>query len=252
MAFERIDAHHHLWRYDAAQYPWMTGEMDSIRHDFLVEDLAAVTRESQITGTVVVQARQSVEETRWLSELASNSELIRGVVGWAPLTDARVLPVLESLASLPKVRAIRHVLHDEPDDAYMLREDFNRGVSYLRDIELVYDLLVFERHLPHIIEFVDRHPDQIFVLDHIGKPQIRNRQIEPWDANIKELGQRENVYCKVSGMATEADWKEWCDDDLQRYFDIVLEAFGADRLMFGSDWPVPDACRIVSALGELR
>ncbi len=238
MDYPRIDAHHHLWRYAADQYPWMTKEMAALRRDFLVGDLASVARDSRISGTVVVQARQCLEETRWLSELAANSQLILGVVGWAPLTDAGVLPILESLAALPKVKAMRHVLHDEADDAYMLRDDFNRGVSCLRNLNLVYDLLVFERHLPNTIKFVDRHPGQVFVLDHIGKPQIRSKMLEPWKSNVRQLAQRDNVYCKISGMVTEADWKGWCDDDLRSYFDIVLEAFGADRLMFGSDWPV--------------
>ncbi len=234
----RIDAHHHLWRYAAHEFPWITENMAVLQRDFLMEDLAVVARENQISGTIVVQARQSLEETQWLSELAAGSELICAVVGWAPLADAGVLPILESVAALPKLKGLRHILQDEADEAYVLREDFNRGISHLKNLNLVYELLVFERQLPDVIEFVDRHPNQVFLLDHIGKPQIRSRMLEPWRSNIRKLAQRENVYCKVSGMVTEADWTARSIDDLQTYFDVVLEAFGTDRIMFGSDWPV--------------
>ncbi len=234
----RIDSHHHLWRYAPKQFPWMTEELAVLRRDFLVPDLVSVARESQISGTIVVQARHSIDETRGLLELAAGSQLVRGVVGWAPLANADVLPTLELLASHPRMKGVRHILHDEMDEAYMLGKDFNRGVSYLKDLNLVYDLLIFERHLPSAIEFVDRHPQQVFVLDHIGKPQIGNKSMEPWKSDIRKLAQRDNVYCKVSGMVTEADWKKWCADDLRPYFEIVLEAFGPGRLMFASDWPV--------------
>jgi L-fuconolactonase len=235
---ECIDAHHHLWHYDANQYPWMTGQMSVLRHDFLMDDLLAVARDAGVTGSVAVQARQTIEETKWLSKLAEESDFILGVVGWAPLIQNDIEPIIESMASLPKVKAMRHVLHDEPDDFYMLRGDFNRGVSFLKNFELVYDLLVFERHLPQTIEFVDRHPGQTFVLDHIAKPKIREGQLSPWREKIRELAKRENVYCKISGVVTEANWADWAEDDLDPYFEVVLDAFGPNRLMFGSDWPV--------------
>lgn len=235
---DSIDAHHHLWRYRADQYPWMTEKMTALRRDFLLNDLLKEAEGTAVCGSIAVQARQSIEETRWLSDLAANSEFIRGVVGWAPLIDNEIARVLEELAVLPKLKSMRHVLHDEADDFYMLRPDFNRGISLLKKFDLTYDLLIFERHLPQTISFVDRHPDQRFVLDHIGKPQIRSRQVSPWRENLRALAKRENVYCKVSGMATEADWAIWTDDDLRIYFEIVLDAFGPNRLMFGSDWPV--------------
>ena len=237
-ALERIDTHHHLWRHVAEQYPWMSERMTVLRRDYLLDDLVSVTRASSITGTIVVQARQCVEETVWLAEISEGTDLIRGVVGWAPLIDPGISTILENLASSPKVKAMRHVLHDEADDFYMLRSDFNRGVSYLKDLDLAYDLLIFERHLPQTIEFVDRHPNQRFVLDHIGKPLIRDKQVAPWRDRMYTLAARENVYCKLSGMVTEADWTTWTSEDLKVYWDLVLEAFGPSRIMFGSDWPV--------------
>jgi len=164
--------------------------------------------------------------------------MIRGVVGWVPLVEPDVRRQLDEFATAPGLKGVRHVLHDESDDFYMLRDDFNRGVSLLREYGMVYDLLVFERHLPQTLEFVDRHPGQVFVLDHVAKPRIRERAISPWRERMKELAKRENVYCKISGMATEADWSGWAYRDLEPYFDAVLEAFGPRRLMFGSDWPV--------------
>jgi L-fuconolactonase len=195
-------------------------------------------RESGVEGTVAVQARQTTEETEWLLDLAARHPFIFGVVGWVPLGELDAAPILERFAQHPRLKAVRHVLHDEPDDFYMLRADFNRGVRILHGYGLAYDLLIFERHLPQTIEFVDRHPGQIFVVDHIAKPRIRDGMLLPWQEHIRELAKRENVYCKVSGMATEADWKTWSADLLRPYFDVVLSAFGPKRLMFGSDWPV--------------
>jgi L-fuconolactonase len=238
MPDECIDAHHHLWRYAQEEYPSMSASMEVLRRDYLLPELEAVTRAGGVTGTVVVQARQTLQETEWLAGLASETDLIRGVVGWAPLVNADVAAHLERFASLPKVKGMRHVLHDEADDFYMLRKDFQRGVALLKQFGLRYDLLVFEKHLPQAIEFVDRNPEQVFVLDHIAKPRIRERVISPWREQLKELARRENVYCKVSGLVTEAAWESWTENDLRVYFDVVFEAFGAQRTMFGSDWPV--------------
>lgn len=212
--------------------------MTPLRRNFLIPELEAVTRASAIDGTVVVQARQTTEETEWLLELATRHALILGVVGWVPLCEPEAGQELERFAGQPKLKAVRHVLHDEPDDFYMLREDFNRGISLLKDFGLAYDILIFERHLPQTIEFVDRHPDQVFVVDHIAKPRIQEGIISPWRENLTELAKRENVYCKISGMVTEADWHSWTPRQLRSYFDMALGAFGPERLMFGSDWPV--------------
>ena len=238
MLDEYIDAHHHLWKYSQEQYPWMLAGMENIRRDFLIPELHSVTREAGVTGTVAVQARQTIEETEWLLGLARDHELVRGVVGWVPLIDADVAKYLENLSANRKLKGIRHVLHDESDDFYMLRDDFNRGISLLNDFGLRYDILIFERHLLQTIQFVDRHPKQLFIVDHIAKPRVKDRVRSSWEAEIAELARRDNVYCKLSGMATEADWKGWTESDLRPYFDTVLAAFGPDRLMFGSDWPV--------------
>lgn len=233
-----IDAHHHLWCYNAAHFPWMGEGMEILRRNYLTGDLEEVAHSVGVSGTMVVQARQTTEETEWLSDVASRSTLIQGVVGWAPLIDPNLAPLLERLATLPKVKGIRHILHDEADPLYMLREDFQRGLSLLKDHDLRYDLLIFESHLPQAIALVDRHPHQIFIVDHVAKPRIRERRLSPWRENLKELSRRENVYCKLSGMVTEADWNFWSEDDLKPYLETVFQAFTPQRTMFGSDWPV--------------
>ena len=234
-----IDAHHHLWKYSAAEYGWISPEMRAIRRDFLPEELEKLMHHFGIEGTVTVQARQTLEETAWLLELARKHAVMRGVVGWVPLTEgAGVKRHLERFAGDKKLRGVRHVIHDEADPRYILREDFNAGVRSLRNFGLRYDILIFEKHLPAAIEFVDRHPNQVFILDHIAKPRIKDRVMSPWDRNILEIAKRPNVYCKLSGMVTEADMKRWTPADLQPYIDVVLRAFGPKRLMYGSDWPV--------------
>jgi L-fuconolactonase len=192
-----IDAHHHLWEYNDRDYVWMTSTMTSLRRNFLVPELEEVMRESDVDGAVAVQARQTLD-------IAERHPFMLSVVGWFPLSASDVIKELERFAYHPKLKGVRHVLHDEPDDFYMLREEFNRGVGLLKDFGLAYDILIFERHLPQTIEFVDRHPGQVFVLDYIAKPRIKSGELSPWKVNITKLAKRENVYCKVSGMATEA------------------------------------------------
>jgi L-fuconolactonase len=235
---ERIDAHHHVWRYTKKEYAWIAEGMNVLARDFLPEDLRRELSVSGIHGSIAVQARQTLEETSWLLRLADDFDFIRGVVGWAPLASPEFPAVIERLQESEKLKGLRHVIQDEPDENFMHRPDFNAGVALLKQFGLVYDILIFVRHLPAAISFVDRHPAQVFVLDHLAKPRIRDRELEPWRTNIRELARRENVYCKVSGMVTEANWKTWSPADLQPYFDVVLQAFGPKRLMAGSDWPV--------------
>ncbi len=234
-----IDAHHHLWKHNERDYDWMNSDaLRPLRRDFLVDDLVTATQSSEVHRTIAVQACQNVVETNWLLDVAAHNPLVGGVVGWVPLCSPDLMGVLNQLATEPKLKGVRHVLQDEPDEFFMLRDDFNRGVACLKDFGMVYDILVFERHLAQSIDFVDRHPEQVFVLDHVAKPRIREGILSPWDQRIRDLAKRENVYCKVSGMVTEADWLGWKVEKLRPYFDVVLGAFGPTRLMFGSDWPV--------------
>ena len=233
-----IDSHHHYWHYNPVEYDWIDDSMEIIRRDFLPEELANTIQEAGIDGVVSVQARQSVNETEWLLEMAHQNSFIKGVVGWLPLMDIDIESYLEKFSLDKILKGIRHVVQGEPDPDFILRPDFNRGISLLKKYSLVYDLLVVERQLPNTIRFVRNHPDQVFVLDHIAKPLIGQNQLSPWKENIQELARHQNVNCKISGMVTEADFTTWTPEQLQPYFDVILEAFGPDRLLFGSDWPV--------------
>jgi L-fuconolactonase len=235
---ERIDSHHHLWTYQASEFAWLSGAMSPLVRNFTTDDLEAAVRSAGINGTVAVQARQSLEETQWLLSLSKNSPIIRGVVGWAPLCSDDFPEQLAILRPEKKLKGLRHIIQDEPDDNFILRADFNRGISAMANSGLVYDILIFARQLPPTIQFVDRHPNQIFVVDHIAKPEIKKNIIAPWRSNIAELARRPNVYCKLSGMVTEADLEHWTPQDLQPYIDVVLATFGPRRIMYGSDWPV--------------
>jgi L-fuconolactonase len=234
----KIDAHHHFWNYDPVEYGWLDDSMKSLRRDFLPEHLRQEIAGAGVDGVISVQARQTVDETRWLLDFADRHDFIKGVVGWMELVSPDVRNDLVCFAANKKLKAVRHVVHGEPDDNFILRTDFNRGVSALREFDLRYDILIFERHLPATIQFVDLHPEQVFILDHIAKPRIKANELSPWRENLRELAKHQNVYCKISGMVTEADFKDWTEAQLRPYFDIALEAFGPRRLMFGSDWPV--------------
>jgi len=202
---ETIDAHHHLWRYTPAEYGWIDEDMQALRRDFLPADLTAAMATAGIDGTIAVQARQTMDETRWLLDLADANEAIRGVVGWAPIAGEEFPGVMEEFDGRAKLKGLRHVIQGERDEHFILREDFNSGIRTLLGSGLVYEILIYERHLPDTIDFVDEHPEQVFVLDHIAKPLIAAGQIEPWATRMKELGQRENVWCKLSGVVTEAE-----------------------------------------------
>jgi L-fuconolactonase len=234
----KIDAHHHFWNFDPAQYDWIGESMGVLRRDFLPADLEQEIETAGIDGVVSVHARQTLEETRWLLDLAEEHAFIKGVVGWVPLAEPDAHEQLDSLARQPALKGVRHAVQDEPDDNFMLGDDFNAGVDALAKHGLVYDILIYERQLPQAIQFVDRHPQQAFVLDHFGKPQVKHSVVEPWREHIRQLAERENVVCKVSGLTTEADWQSWTESQLSVYLETVLEAFGPRRLMFGSDWPV--------------
>lgn len=235
---QRIDTHQHFWKYNAEEYAWIGAGMEALRRDFLPADLQPLLQAQGMDGSVAVQARQSLEETHWLLRLADKNPWILGVVGWVDLAAEGVERELESLRAHPKLCGVRHVLQDEPDDRYMLRADFKRGLALLKDFDLAYDLLLYPRHLPVACELVESFPEQRFVLDHLAKPLIKAQQIEPWAGELRLLAAHPNVFCKVSGMVTEADWHNWKMNDFTPYLEVALEAFGPARLMVGSDWPV--------------
>jgi L-fuconolactonase len=234
----RIDAHHHLWHYAPQEYGWIDGSMLRLQRDYTPADLSQAMTAASIDGTIAVQARQSLEETRYLLSHANSHPFIEAVVGWAPIASADFLSCLEELVDNPKLKGLRHVVQSEANDDFILGRDFNRGIAALQSSDLVYEILIYERHLPQVTQFVDAHANQIFVLDHIAKPRIREQVLSPWRRQIHELARRENVFCKVSGMVTEADWQSWTEADLIPYLDVVFDAFGPGRVMMGSDWPV--------------
>lgn len=244
----RIDAHHHLWSYHPSEYGWMDESMGVLKRDYLPAELAGEMKKTGITGSVVVQARQSVEETRWLLEQAELNPFIKGVVGWFALSSGQLQDQLERFASHPRLVGARHVIHDEPDDDYMLQPAFLGGIERLQAHNLVFDLLLFPRHLSRALILARSFPGQRFVLDHMAKPRIRSGQLEPWQGDLEALASMPNVWCKVSGMVTEANRDQWRYEEFVPYLDVVFGAFGTHRIMVGSDWPV---CRLAGEYAEV-
>ena len=233
----KLDSHQHFWSYDAAQYPWIP-HGSALHRDWLPGDLAPLLAAAGLDGCIAVQARQSLEENRWLLELAEHHSIIKGVVGWVDLRSESVGKELAEFADHPRFAGVRHVVQDEPDDDFMLGADFLRGIGELHAHNLTYDILIYPRQLPAAIALAKRFPWQPFVLDHIAKPAVKTGALSPWREQIRELAKAPNVMCKVSGMVTEADAKAWKPADFRPYLDVVFEAFGPERLMIGSDWPV--------------
>jgi len=233
-----IDSHQHFWKYDAEKHAWIYDNMSAIRRDFLPEDLAKVYTENGIDGCVAVQADQSLEETDFLLDLARDTDFIKGVVGWADLRSIDVEKTLEKYVPNGKLKGWRHIVQGETDPNFLLRPDFVRGISYLEKYGYTYDILVFPHQLGAVLEFMKRFPNQKFVIDHIAKPYIKDGFYEGWAVLMEAIAQHENVYCKVSGMVTEADYNSWTPEQIHPYLHHVLEIFGSERLMFGSDWPV--------------
>jgi len=234
----RIDAHQHFWVYDQSEYAWIDDSMASLRRDFLPNDLKIELGRKGFQGSVAVQARQTLEETRWLLELATDASFILGVVGWVDLRSSNVRSQLEAFAGNPKLVGIRHIVQSEPNDRFLLQPEFLRGISLLEEFDLAYDLLIYPKHLPVAAEFVRRFPRQRFVLDHLAKPPIKSGSLRPWERGMRELGTLPNVFCKLSGLVTEADWQNWKPEHIVPYMDVAFETFGPRRLMIGSDWPV--------------
>ena len=242
----RIDAHQHFWHYTADEYEWIDESMAALRRDFLPDDLRREMRGAGFDASVAVQARQSLDETRWLLALAGEYPFIAGVVGWIDLQSDAVEAQIEAIRH-PKLVGVRHVVQAE-DDGFLARPAFRRGIATLERHGLAYDILVYARQLREAIAFAAAFPDQRFVLDHLGKPDIRAGAFDVWRRDLARLAALPNVWAKLSGLVTEADWRRWTRAELHRYVDAAFEAFGADRLMIGSDWPV---CTVAGTYKEV-
>jgi len=245
----RIDAHQHFWRYDSVRDTWITPEMAVLKRDFLPGELYTELQANSIDACVAVQATQSEDETHFLLELADRFPVIAGVVGWVDLRADNLRERLNYFGRFPKLRGFRHIVQSEPDDRFLLQSDFVRGIGELKDFGFTYDILVYPRHLPVAIEFVEKFPEQNFVLDHLAKPEIKSAKIKEWAAHIRMLAGAPHVWCKLSGLITEADWKNWKRADVRPYLDVAFECFGAKRLMFGSDWPV---CLLAGTYAQVK
>lgn len=244
-----IDAHQHFWKYEPVKHAWIDNSMSMIRQDFMPGDLEKVYDEHGIDGCVAVQVDQSLEETNFLLGLSGKYEFIKGVVGWVDLRDDKIDKVLEAYNQHEKVKGFRHIVQGETDHNFLLRSNFLRGISYLEKYNFVYDILIFPHQLGAALEFVKKFPQQKFVIDHMAKPYIKDGYFDGWAALMKEIAIQENVYCKLSGMITEADYNSWTPEQIIPYMDLVLSAFGSNRVMFGSDWPV---CLVAGGYAEVK
>lgn len=242
-----IDSHQHFWRYEADEYAWIDGSMAALRRDFLPENLIEVMRPEGVDATIAVQARQTEAETDWLLQLAARHPFVRGVVGWVDLQADDANARVDRVAQQPGLVGLRHVVQAEPD-GFLQRPAFRRGVAALERHDLVYDILIYARQLPDAIRFAAALPRQRFVLDHLGKPDVRHDGLDQWRRDLGELAALPHVWCKLSGLVTEADWGSWTPAMLRPYLDAALEAFGPSRVMFGSDWPV---CTVAASYAEV-
>jgi L-fuconolactonase len=244
----KIDAHQHFWVYSEEEYGWIDDRMEILKRNFLPADLSPLLEHTGYSGCIAVQARQTEEETQFLLDLMNEHSFIRGVVGWLDLQSIDIEERLNEFTRNKNLKGLRHIVQSEPDAQFLLRPQFLTGISLLKNFNLTYDILIFPQHLAAAIEFVSKFPDQKFVLDHLAKPFIRDKKISPWKEQLHTLASYPNVYCKLSGMVTEASWTNWRKDDFTLYLEVALEAFGAERLMIGSDWPV---CLVASSYEEV-
>jgi L-fuconolactonase len=244
-----IDSHQHFWRYDPARDSWITEAMSVLKRDFLPEQLTNDLDANGIDASIAVQADQSEKETLFLLDLAQHSDRIAGVVGWIDLISAQVDERLRFFSQFEKLCGFRHIAQAEPDDRFLVRRDFLGGISKLREFGFTYDILIYPKQLPAAVELVSTFPEQRFVIDHMAKPEIKTAESATWSACIRSIAGNPNVYCKLSGLVTEADWHSWDSEDFKFYLDVVFEAFGPERLMFGSDWPV---CLLAASYGQVK
>ena len=233
-----IDSHQHFWNYEPEKHLWIDDEMSVIRRDFLSDDLQKVFAENGVDACVAVQADQTTEETNFLISIAENNNFIKGVVGWVNLRSESIEEDLLKYKKYDVVKGFRHVVQAEQDHNFMLRPEFLRGIELLGKYDLCYDILIFPHQLGAALELVKKFPNQKFVIDHIAKPYIKDGFFEGWAVMMREIAKHQNVYCKISGMITEAGYKTWTTEQVHPYMKLVLESFGAGRVMYGSDWPV--------------
>ncbi|GAA4293903.1 amidohydrolase family protein [Aestuariibaculum suncheonense] len=233
-----IDSHQHFWKYEPVKHSWIDDNMVVIRKDFMPSDLQSVYQENGIDGCVAVQADQTLEETDFLLQLSNENSFIKGVVGWVDLRANNLEATLEKYSEVDKLKGFRHVVQGEPDHNFLLRPNFLRGIEVLENNGYTYDILIFPHQLGATLDFVKRFPNMNFVIDHIAKPYIKDGFYDGWAVLMKEIAKYENVYCKMSGIVTEADYNTWTPEQIQPYMELVLEVFGPNRVMFGSDWPV--------------
>lgn len=244
----RIDSHQHFWKYDPVKDSWIGEGMEVIMNDFSPQDVLPMLQRNNFDGCIAVQADQSEVETAYLLDLADKNPFIKGVVGWVDLRADNIAERLAHFSQFPKLKGFRHIVQAEPDIDFLLRPDFCRGISLLREYNFTFDILIYPKHLPVAIEFVKRYPDHTFILDHLAKPFIKGQVINQWKQEMLPFKQLANVSCKMAGLVTEADWKDWQIDDFRQYIDVVLEIFGPERLMFGSDWPV---CTLAASFDQV-
>jgi L-fuconolactonase len=245
---KRIDSHQHFWKFDPVRDSWINDDMKIIQKDFLPEDLQPLLKQNGFDGCVAVQSDQTEAENHFHFQNAENFDFIKGIVGWIDLQSKAVEERLEYYTQFKKIKGFRHVLQGEPQRDLMLQPAFMNGISLLRKYNFTYDILIFKDQLQYIPKFVSSFPDQRFVIDHISKPDIKSGEIDQWKQDIRQIAQFENVHCKISGMVTEANWKNWKKEDFKPYIDVVVEAFGINRIMFGSDWPV---CLVAASYDEM-
>lgn len=243
----RIDSHQHFWKYNPVKDTWITDDMNILKQDFLPGDLHPLLQHNNIDGCVAVQANQSEAETEFLLQLAQENDFIKGVVGWVDLRADNLEERLEYFSENKKLKGFRHIVQAEPEDDFLLREDFCKGIKMLTKYNFTYDILIFPKQLKNAVAFVKNNPQQPFILDHISKPDFKKGNFSQWEKDIRSIASFPNVYCKVSGMVTESNWNNWKENDFEYCLDVVTEAFGMDRLMFGSDWPV---CLVAASYQE--
>ncbi len=245
----RLDSHQHFWRYNPVKYSWIDDNMSVLKRDYLPAELGKLLQEHQVNGSIAVQADQSEDETLFLLNLSNKFDFIKGVVGWIDLQSPALEERLDYFSTYSKLKGFRHIVQSEPDDSFLLRDTFMKGISQLEKLGYTYDILIYPRQLQSTLLFVKQFPNQKFVVDHIAKPDIKGGRFEQWAESITELSSYPNVFCKVSGMVTEADWKNWTYEDLVPYLKHIFDSFGPERIMFGSDWPV---CLLAASYHQVK